>query len=198
MISYIKGTVHQNIEGLLHVITPAGIGFAVHTTNAQRVNADSDVTLFIHYHWNQEQGPHLYGFFTAEEKELFSFLLGCSGIGPKMALSMLEQMNPSLLIQSIQQGNAKALSSLHGIGPKKAEQIIFQLKDKVAQLHQTVLVKASPIAEHVGTISEVLTSLSYSKQEIARALEHLHATIQEPLAFDELLRRSLSFIAKRV
>lgn len=198
MISYLKGKIQSINNGKATLITTSGIGFSLQIINGENIKQDDNAELFVYYNWNQEQGPTLFGFTKLQEKSIFELIIECQGIGPKMAASILNQIKPEVLIHAIAQNDKKTLSSINGIGPKKAEQIIFQLKDKIDRLKETITFETCPIAKHFGTISQVLVSLNYSKPEISRALDHLGDSFkQEDVPFDELLRKSLSFLSKR-
>lgn len=69
-------------------------------------------------HWNQDQGPTLFGFQSQIEKQTFMMIISCSGIGPKMALSILEQTSAGSFLEMIVENDVKALSNLKGIGAK--------------------------------------------------------------------------------
>ena len=85
-------------------------------------------------HWNQDNGPTLYGFNSILEKTVFLLIISCSGIGPKIGLAVLHHLEPATFVQAIIEENIKVLSSISGIGAKKAEQICVALKHKVAKL----------------------------------------------------------------
>ena len=150
-------------------------------------------------HWNQENGPTLYGFNTSLEKTVFLLITSCSGIGPKIAMALLAQLGAAPFLEAVQTANESALSAVSGIGAKKAEQIIVHLKHKVAKLVESgINLGATPLLEERHYIGQVLKSLNYSRQEISAALNYLND--QHPtstLAFDQLMRQALAFLSKR-
>lgn len=197
MITTLKGTItalnDQKITVDVH-----GIGFEITVAHPTSFTSTQNVELIIHLHWNAEQGPSLFGFTSATEKKLFLLIIDCPGIGPKLGISLLHQLSPGEFIQAIQGNNIEQLSSLHGIGKKKAEQLIVQLKDKVTKLLTSGMLETKDITSHAQEIAQVLTSLNYSRPEIATALEFIAAhkeSDQEP--FDLVLRKALTFLAKR-
>jgi len=203
MFSYLRGMVQGTSENQL-ILEVQGVGFALCVPNAHLFVRDKPVTVVTHLQWNQEQGPTLYGFATEYEKAIFLLIVGCSGIGPKIALLVLQNLSATTFLRAIQTADIKILSSISGIGPKKAEQLIVQLKHKVAALLERGWEGQTSsddlvLLEQWKNVAQVLQSLSYSRQEIDQALSHLS---QEPLggdvAFDVLMRRALSFLAKRV
>jgi Holliday junction DNA helicase RuvA len=150
-------------------------------------------------HWNQEQGPSLFGFATEAEKVIFLLLIDCPGVGPKIGLAVLAHMTPATFLRAIQSGNDEALSQVNGIGAKKAEHLIVHLKHKVAKLIEAGLdAEEGGQANQWQTVIEALNALNYSRPEINRALKHLHESYADKTyAFDQLLRQALSFLSKK-
>ena len=200
MISYIKCKVKLVEAQQLFVVLDSGeIGFSVGVSQPSNFQQDQDVELHTYLHWNQEQGPSLYGFQTIEERGLFVLIIGCSGIGPKMALSMLSQISIGEFICAVQTHDVKRLSQLKGIGAKKAEQVVLQLRDKVDIFAASQKVESVGVAKHLTQVSEVLQSLNYSRIEIQQTLSYLRDKTEssEP-AFDQVMRQALSFLSKKV
>jgi len=199
MIQYISGTIKEVLDQAvivdigslgLYVAVPTGIKFH----SAQKIN------LSIYMHWNTETGPSLFGFEHEFERTVFMLIIGCSGIGPKIALAILAHLGAEGFIETVSTGNEKALSKVNGIGPKKAEQIIVHLKHKVSQLISSG--NACPDDGKAKTwqeVSQALDSLHYTRSEISQAMQHLtahHASSNLP--FDQLLRKALSFLSKKI
>ncbi len=199
MLNHVKGTITK-VEEQGVVVEVAGIGFSVLVPNAAVFQKGAQTELNIYMHWNQEQGPSLYGFSSLLEKKVFLLIISCSGIGPKIALALLHQMTPTAFVQAITTGNLDALSSVSGIGPKKAEQLMVQLRHKVSQL-STMMDESVESVDAVRwkDVADALGSLNYSRQEVSRAMQFLHETqAGKPAPFDELFRHALSFLAKRI
>jgi len=199
MIAYMKGTVLDKHQQQI-VVDVQGIGYAVGVTDERFYQKEQQVTLFIHAHWNQEHGMSLYGFDSAAGKLVFQQILSCSGCGPKIGLAVLSAMQPHHFLQIIVTEDAKALSQVHGIGPKKAELMIMQLRDKVTKMS---LEEFQP-SQHAGLqkikhISAALTALHYKPSEIALALDTITKQVHFELSSsDELLKKALSVLAKRL
>jgi holliday junction DNA helicase RuvA len=199
MITYIKGIVQSIGDKVSLKSDCLQMGFAVHVVDVAAFVVDEEVELYIHMHWNQEQGPSLYGFRSLEEKELFVLIIGCSGIGPKMALTILSQTDANTFVGAIQTGDIKTLSQLKGVGSKKAEQMVLQLKNKVASFVSSHALSFVGMTQHLGQLSEVLQSLNYSRLEIQRVLSYMRAQEWESKpSFDQVMRQALSFLAKKV
>lgn len=198
MLSYLKGMVAR-VEEQEVVVEVGGFAWAVLVPNAAVFQKGAAVELQTYLHWNQEQGPTLYGFSSQLEKRIFLLIISCSGIGPKIGLAVLHQLTPAVFVQAITTSNLDVLSSVNGIGRKKAEQILVQLRHKIGPLSEAV----EQFVESAETVrwkdvSDALGSLNYSRQEVTRAMQFLHehnAGKQAP--FDELFRQALSYLAKR-
>lgn len=207
MIARLRGEVIE--KGTQSItIDVQGVGYTIAVADDRIYLLQQAVDLHIYYHWNQEQGPVLYGFSDALAKAVFIATISCSGIGPKIGLAMLAQLTPQALLQAIMTANVDALSSVHGVGSKKAELMIMQLKDKVTKIaashgmHEHATHGKGAIKDtlvKVKTVHEALAALRYKPSEITAALDFLqsHHSL-EAYPVEELLRQGLSFLAKRV
>lgn len=202
MFSYLCGVVKQAQDQSI-VVDVRGIGFSLLVANPELFLREKEMIVFTYMHWSQEQGPTLYGFLNAQERAVFLLVISCSGIGPKIALLVLQKLTPFNFLKAIQSNDVKVLSSISGIGPKKAEQLIMQLKHKVASLFEQEWPKEegqdAALLEQWKDISQVLQSLNYSRAEIEQALGHISQEgLGQAVPFDLLMRKALSFLAKRV
>jgi len=199
MLSLISGTIQE--IGLHQLITVkcAGLGLSVSVPDEKIFSLHQEIELCIYFHWNQENGPQLFGFLSKFSKDVFALIISCSGIGPKIALSILAQMKPDEFCRAIIFADIKSLSSISGIGQKKAELMIMHLKEKVS--------KITIESDHVGhsdvikikELSDVLVSLGYKKPEISSTLNLIkNEKSVSDLTFDELLRKSLLYLSKAV
>lgn len=178
-----------------------GVGYAVSVPETGHFSIDQTVTLHIHFHWNQENGPALYGFESPLDKQIFQLIISCPGIGPKIGLAVLSQMPASTFISAIVSGDVKTLSSISGIGTKKAEGMILYLKNKVEKLvlEKPQIVAGNAPARQFTELSQALSALNYSRSEVSAALEHVRALEEsKSLAFDGLLRKALVYLSKRI
>lgn len=198
MINTISGKVLAQNDAML-TIDVQGIGFGVGIPATMHAAVGQEMSLFVHMHWNQENGPSLYGFEKELDKTVFLLIISCSGIGPKIAMAALAQLGGAGFVQAVQQGDDKMLSKISGIGAKKAEQMIVQLKHKVAKLMQSGVQFEG--AEHIAdlhNVTEVLQSLNYSRREIDAAVNWLQEQNKgNQIPFDKMVRQALSFLAKK-
>jgi holliday junction DNA helicase RuvA len=196
MISLISGSI-INIESNAVTIVQSGIGYQCYTPQTNQYKKDQQITFHTQMHWNQDQGPTLFGFQTQLEKQTFMLIISCSGIGPKRGLSILEQVTPNSFLQSVIENDTKALSNLNGIGIKKAEQLCLSLQSKAK-----TLVDKHPSLQNGSLgiwkdVEETLSTLNYSPQEIKQVSSLLKKETGPQPAFDLILRKALTMLAQR-
>ena len=198
MIAALSGII-TSIEGNKLCVQTSVIGFEVFCPHTHSLNLQQTVTLHTYLHWHQEQGPTLFGFLQPLDKETFLLIISCSGIGPKLGLSILEQIEASQFLHLVSEENVAQLSVLKNIGSKKAEQLCLSLKNKAPKL----LTSHPHLATKLPTslwrdLQETLTSLNYSPGEIKQTAAILREETKElNLSFDLLLRKALQILSKK-
>ena len=196
MLSSIFGEISE-IKGSKLTINCGPIGIELSSPKASKLTVKERVNLFTHMHWNQDKGPSLFGFTNKLDKELFILIISISGVGPKMGITILDQIEASRFIQLITEENIKELSSLKSIGEKKAEQLIISLKQKVLKLlKNNPELKENKSLSAISDLTETLSSLNYSQPEIKQAISQLNLRDQKNLSLDMLLRQTLQILAK--
>lgn len=195
-----------SITGKLKLVTPTfcvleagGVGYqcTASTNTLGTLPAKDTFVTLLTYLQVKEDGIELFGFATEQEKKCFQMLTGVSGVGPRVALAILSDSTPDRLMLSIAAGDVKAITRAQGVGPKLAQRIILELKDKVAKedmgagfLQESGLIPASAAGETPSAKSEAvsaLVSLGYSGTDAAAVI----APMEDNLAVDELVRRAL-------
>lgn len=175
------------------VVEVGGVGFRVsvpQTLLDVQVQAGQEVTLFTHLHVRENELA-LYGCGSEEELAIFRLLLGVTGIGPKVALSILSFLPPDRLQAAIAQEDVTTLARVPGIGPKTARKLVFDLKDKVAI--EAIPGERRPIlTEADADLIAALTTLGYS---VAEAQEAIRSLPREPLPLEERVRLALAYFA---
>ena len=144
MYSYISGTMADMQEGLA-VVDNHGIGYEIWVSNSTLVSLPpigKPVKLYI-YHNIKEDEEALYGFASQAEKNMFCKLISVSGVGPKLALSVLSGISVQSLSTCILTGDVKSLAKIKGIGKKTAERIVLELKENVGE--DSVLLSAASV-----------------------------------------------------
>ena len=132
MISFLVGTIEEKYENTL-VVNVNGVGYELTISNNALVSLpiEGETVKVLTYMHVKEDGIALYGFANAEEKNMFLKLITVSGIGPKMAITILSGIKLSDLVVAIMSENTTMLSKIKGLGKKSAERICLELKDKV-------------------------------------------------------------------
>lgn len=133
MIYKLTGKIEQVDDNQICITTSAGVGYEVNCTLAdiQKFTSDDKEKTVYTYLQVREDAFVLFGFSSLNIKAMFLKLISISGIGPKMAISILSDISTEDLAYSIVNGDVKALSSVKGLGKKTAERIILELKEKV-------------------------------------------------------------------
>jgi Holliday junction DNA helicase RuvA len=135
MIGHLRGTVIEKHPNLV-IVEAAGVGYEVQiavSTYTALPDLNTPVALRIHTHV-REDALLLFGFATAEEKALFERLISVSGIGPKLAITVLSGLAVPDLIAAIRSNDLARLVRIPGVGKKTAERIVLELKDKLATI----------------------------------------------------------------
>jgi holliday junction DNA helicase RuvA len=190
------------------VVDVGGVGYEVFvSTDSLARLPDKGREVFLHIHTNvREDAITLFGFLEEQEKELFLILRTVTGIGPKLALSMLSGMRVSDICQAIVGGDIKRLTTLPGVGKKTAERICVDLKEKVAHLVSGVVPlssggqNGSAIAGPVvADALSALTNLGYQDSVARKALETVRKLQGEEmfaqLKVEILIREALRTLA---
>jgi Holliday junction DNA helicase RuvA len=197
MINYLVGKIKEVKEKSITLLVN-GIGFDLNVAHTKNLQKNKEIELYTYLHWNQEKGPTIFGFQEEIEKTVFLLIIECPKVGPSIAMKILSHINAGEFLEIISSQNDKALSKVNGIGTKKAEQIIVNLKNKVSQLLTSGKLPAQSQQDFTmwQNVSDVLVSLNYSKPEITQAMQHLtqkHSGQNTPL--DQLIRSALSFLS---
>ena len=176
MIEYIKGNL-TDLTPTYAVIEAAGVGYAIHIalpTYSALVGKDNTENKLFVTEIIREDTHELFGFFTRGERELFLMLMTVSGIGANTARMIMSAYNASEIRQIIATGNARALAQVKGLGPKTAQRIIVDLKDKVLKIDLGAEANLSSLEDAASGYSlEVKGVDSEVKQEAVSALTML-------------------------
>ncbi len=198
MIYSLTGTITHRKENKI-VLQYSDIGFELLCPHAHSLSQGQKITLYTYLHWNQEQGPSLFGFEQPLDKDIFLMIIDCPGIGPKIALTILESLDASSFLQIIAQEDSTALSSIKGLGSKKAEQLILHLKNKVHKIvGNHAISETNTVIAAWSDLQQTLHSLNYSSTEIKLVTNSLKQELStKDVPFDLLLRKALSLLAKK-
>lgn len=190
MYAYINGIVAEKSDGSV-VLDVGGVGYALSvSTNTADACAVGEKKLLYTHLGVKEDEMSLYGFADKSEKNLFLQLISVSGIGPKLAMSILGGMRLGELKRSIASGNSAALNGIKGVGKKTAERIVIDLKDKIdadfteTEARKEVAVPTGKAAEAVA----VLTALGIKSEVAERSVA---AVYDEGLTVNQIVHKAL-------
>jgi len=195
MIARLHGTLLEKAPEHI-VVDVGGVGYqlAVSLQSFSKLPAlGADVDLRVHTHV-REDALQLFGFLDDEERALFLLLIQVATVGPRVAMAVLSGLETAELERALADGDARRLTSIPGIGKKKADLIILQLREKVRALQ--VVRKTEPGAAPRGDGAEAvsaLVNLGYKPQEAERAVQIAAKDGSTPLP--ELIREALRRLA---
>lgn len=185
MIGYLEGTVKYAKPGKI-VLFANGIGFTVSIPSNIIFLEKQKVELFIHTHI-REDNLSLFGFKKTDDLDIFELLLTVSGVGPKIALTMLSSSIEEKIRKAISESNLAFFSSIPGIGKKTAQKIILDLKSKIDK----VSVNMNNL-EGNSDLIDSLISLGYQKGEIAS----IYPKIDSDLSLGDQVKSALKLLKK--
>ncbi|NLA58770.1 MAG: Holliday junction branch migration protein RuvA [Firmicutes bacterium] len=197
MIGRLRGKIHFITDDQL-LVDVQGVGYLVNvpTSTASLLTDGKEAVLLISTHV-REDAIVLYGFATDREKELFELLNTVSGVGPKLALSVLSTLSPDNFCQAILEGNLQCLTKVPGIGKRTGERLVVELKDKVARSYTSIGVSpgiSSGLSQAVSEAIEALLALGYSASEAEAAVANLQLDGTE--STEAIIKRALGFLVK--
>ena len=174
-----------------------GIGYEVHvplSTSFKLPSVDQTVQLLTHLIVREDQHT-LYGFITEDERKLFRALIKISGVGAKLALTILSGINVEGFIRSVQMQDVDTLVHLPGIGKKTAERLLVEMKDKVGQMGDIAQNDAieSKDLRIIQEAHNALTSLGYKSVEARKILDGIDSN---GLTVEALLKQALQSLNK--
>ena len=173
MIEYIKGQL-TDVNPTYVVIEAAGVGYAINIalpTYSELVGKEGQESRLYITEIIREDAHELFGFFSKGERELFVMLMTVSGIGANTARMIMSAYSAAEIRQIIATGNARALSQVKGLGPKTAQRIIVDLKDKVLKIDLGSQASQGSLEDAASGYSlEVQSEDSAVKQEAVSAL----------------------------
>lgn len=203
MFAYIKGSLEVKTNGYI-VIDVNGIGYKIFMseTAINKLGAIGEIIKIHTYVRVREDDISIYGFNTNEELRMFELLLSVSGIGAKSALVILSNASVSSFALAIINNDINLLKKLPGIGPKTAQRVILELKDKLKKENEIVANENTDISDTINTaimddekIAEAtaaLKVLGYTGKEIEKALEKVDAN----LSVEDIIRKGLLNLAR--
>lgn len=198
MYYYIKGKYITKSDSFA-VIEAGGIGYKIYTSalNLEKMpSPGSELTMYTHL-YVREDVMDLYGFSTNEEITLFLQLMSVSGIGPKAALSIMSVMTCEQFALAVITDDIKAITKAQGVGPKVAQRIVLELRDKLKTVDALPENAKSMVAEQENHCSEAVTALvvlGYTAGEAKRAV----SGVDPGLPVELMIKEALKILMKQV
>ena len=203
MLAYIKGSLEMKYKNYV-VIDVGGLGYKVFMSeNAINSLGEIGEVIKIHtYYRVREDDISIYGFKTQEELRMFELLISVSGVGAKSALVMLSCIEPSEFAIAVISNNVKLLTQVPGIGPKSAQRIILELKDKLkaeqSELDEEKLenqkLNSIKVSENIQEATSGLMVLGYTRKDIEKAFKHLDV---DSLSVEDLIKKGLVLLTAK-
>ena len=209
MLAYIKGELATKARGYV-VIDVGGLGYKVFMSEIamENIGKIGDIVKVHTYYRVMEDDISIFGFNTPEELRLFELLISVSGVGAKTAINMLGVIEPSDFAISIISNDINTLKKLPGIGPKTAQRIVLELKDKLKKEQQ---IEELSIAANSGDKKleirkaiekdskeeEAFTALQvlgYTSREIEKAMDKID---KENMSLEDIIKSGLRELAKK-
>lgn len=186
------------LDGQYAVIECAGVGYYLHITNTAAGSLEGrigeQVKVFT-YLAVREDAVELFGFSTERELDCFKMLIAVNGVGAKYAIAILSVLSPDDLINAVSSEDARAISRAQGVGPKLAQRIILELKDKVGAIPKPA--GNVPVSVAAGSVlqdaEEMLISLGYTSKEAYDAVRSINP---EGKDLEEVFKAAIAVLAK--
>ena len=191
MIGFIKGTL-ISAKPTQILVDVNGVGYLcnISINTFEKISNLKSVSLFIHTHV-KEDSITLFGFFTESEKLMFELLISVSGIGPKIALSILSGIQINDLKNAILYADSSRISAVPGIGKKTAERLILELKNKVDQVNEEGGAEIPFSTKNEAVMA--LSTLGYNNKLAEKIVRDI--LLSEPnVPLEELIKKALSFL----
>lgn len=193
MIAHLRGKLISRRPNLV-IVETGGVGYDVTISVpafAELPSLGSEVALHIHTHVREDQLA-LYGFLRHEEKELFEKLITVSGIGPKLAITILSGMPADDMVNSIRANDLARLTKIPGIGRKTAERMVLELRDKLPPVGADQVHVVPSLSATQEDVLSALVNLGYQRAAAEKAL----TALKDNGSFDAMFRAALGAMSK--
>lgn len=199
MIAYVRGVLDHKEPGRV-VLDVGGIGYEIFiplSTYQSLPPVGAQTKLFTHHHV-REDTLQLYGFLSSEEKEVFEMVLSISGVGAKVALSILSAVSVDEFRRSVAQGDMKSLTKIPGIGKKSAERMVLELRDKIGKVHLDERMVRILEAESGNDAVSALLGMGASQSAAEYAVYRAERLLGKDAKLEDLIFQSLKLMGNQV
>ena len=192
MYYYIKGTLVQKSDNYI-VVDANGVGYMIYTSLNSMQNTGEigkKITIYTYLHV-REDVMDLFGFTTIEEKNMFMHLISVSGVGPKAALSILSVTTPAKFALAVITNDFKTITKASGVGPKMAQRVILELKDKMKTDELEIDLEDESddiLSDNRSEAISALVVLGYSSNDAQKAVKGIDGT----LSVEEIIKKALA------
>jgi len=196
MIAHLRGKLLAKRPNQV-IVETAGVGYDVTVTVptfAELPQIGTEIALHIHT-YVREDVLALYGFLRPEEKQLFEKLISVSGIGPKLAITILSGMPADEMVAAIRGNDILRLTKIPGIGKKTAERMVLELRDKLPRLGAEAVSTIPSLTAVQEDVMSALTNLGYQRATAEKAVLSITKDAQGK-PFDTMFRESLAVLSK--
>ena len=197
MIARLSGTQLEK-RGDVAVVDVGGVGYLVHLSlqSMARLPSEGGAVRLRTYTHVREDALQLFGFVSEEEEQLFLLLIGVSGIGPRLAQTILSGLPASELAEALTAGEIARLTQIPGVGKKTAERLVVELKDKLKTSGLLGRAPAAPVPlTGSGALVSALLNLGYKPATAERTAEAVRRSLGPAAAVEEQLREALRLIS---
>lgn len=193
--------VYVDAAGL--AIDCGGVAFRVNTSlmTLKKTGRIGDIATVYTYMSVREDAIELYGFADNAELELFRMLIGVTGVGPKAAIAVLSAFEPDVFALTVAAGDSKSITRAQGIGPKIAQRIVLELKDKLAKTVPSEIAASKINGQYIGGLEgsrseaiSALMALGYNRNEAAQAL----SDVAPSLSVEDAVKAGLKVLMRRL
>ena len=200
MYDYIKGLLsdkRKTDKGSFFTVETFGIGHLLEVTERDftAFKTNEEAVKFYVSLIHREDSMSLFGFSNKETRDIFHILLSVSGVGAKMAIALLNEFDACDLISFVIDANFKELTRAKGVGPKLAQKIILELKDRLMKTELPRTACPLPQNQALNDAQAIMLSLGYDDKEIEDALSRVIATVEDDSNPEEILRKALTCLA---
>lgn len=192
MYYYIRGTLVHKSDNFI-VVDAAGVGYMIYTSLnsiAAAGETGHEITVYTYLHV-REDVMDLFGFITVEEKNMFLQLISVSGVGPKAALAILSVTTPPKFALAVVTGDVKTITKAAGVGPKLAQRVILELKDKMQAEELEIPAEDGDYeisSDNKNEAVSALVVLGYSAADAQKAVKGIDGS----LSVEEIIKKALS------
>ena len=172
MFAFIEGKVCTISEGIIALLCSNGVAYEIIVSKKLNVNNDDNIRLYTQL-IHKEDSMKLYGFKTREEKKMFNTLMSASGVGAKLAMEVLSTYSIDEIMHILFNKDINMLKKVQGMGVKKAEKLLFEIRDKIEKIDINISSSKISYNENESDVIKALISLGFSNNEAVKALSNI-------------------------